>query len=104
MRSTPKRGLEVLAMQTISSSQTVTVKDNPVTALPGIRHSEVLGERLREKGFMKASQVLAKFLDLDKDEEQSKVWLGSTCYANHKQQSDCYNCLVDWCEEYLCDH
>ena len=74
-----------------------TVKAKLVTALPSI--SEVLGKRLTEKGSVKASRVLAKFFDLDKDEEQFKAWLGSTCCANPKQQSDCYNCLVDWSEE-----
>ena len=75
------------------------MRQKAVTELAGI--GDVLGERLRKEGFGKAYHVLGKFLLLDMDEEKFKAWLGSTCYANPKQQSECYHCLVDWCQAFL---
>ncbi|XP_005181683.1 barrier-to-autointegration factor [Musca domestica] len=73
--------------------------DKPVTDLAGI--GETLGGRLIEAGFDKAYTVLGQYLVLKKDEELFKEWMKDTCNASSKQASDCYNCLNDWCEEFL---
>ena len=73
--------------------------DKPVTDLAGI--GDVLGTRLKEKGFDKAYVVLGQFLVLKKNEELFRDWLNQTCGANAKQQSDCYGCLADWCQSFL---
>lgn len=45
--------------------------------------------------------MLGQYLVLKKDEELFKEWMKETCNASSKQASDCYNCLNDWCEEFL---
>uniref|UniRef100_A0A1B0AI60 Barrier-to-autointegration factor-like protein n=1 Tax=Glossina pallidipes TaxID=7398 RepID=A0A1B0AI60_GLOPL len=73
--------------------------DKPVTDLAGI--GDVLGGRLTEAGFDKAYTVLGQYLVLKKDAELFKEWMKDTCNASAKQANDCYNCLNDWCEEFL---
>ena len=81
---------------------------------------ETLGKRLTEKGFDKVSRkifdfsqvfiisplfqaytVLGQYLILKKDADLFKEWLKDTTNANSKQATDCYQCLNDWCEEFL---
>ncbi|XP_029956766.1 barrier-to-autointegration factor-like [Salarias fasciatus] len=64
-------------------------------ALPGI--GEVLGGRLRERGFGKANNVLGQYLVLNQDQHLFQRWLKDTCGANAKQQHDCYAGVQEWC-------
>lgn len=73
--------------------------EKPVTDLAGV--GEVLGKRLEVAGFDKAYVVLGQFLVLKKDKELFQVWMKDTCSANSKQSADCYQCLKDWCDEFL---
>lgn len=73
--------------------------DKPVTELAGI--GGVLGDRLIQAGFDKAYVVLGQFLVLKKNQELFKEWMKDTCSANSKQATDCWQCLNDWCEEFL---
>ncbi|XP_077999622.1 barrier-to-autointegration factor-like [Glandiceps talaboti] len=73
--------------------------DKPVTALAGI--GPALGGRLEDKGFDKAYIVLGQFLILKKTEELFRDWLNETTGANKKQAGDCYQCLRDWCDNFL---
>lgn len=73
--------------------------EKPVTDLAGV--GETLGKRLSEAGFDKAYTVLGQYLILKKDSELFKDWMKDTCNANAKQATDCYQCLSDWCEEFL---
>jgi len=73
--------------------------DKPVTDLAGV--GEVLGSRLENQGFDKASVVLGQFLVLKKNKELFQDWMKDVCGANTKQSSDCYQCLSDWCDEFL---
>ncbi|XP_051163282.1 barrier-to-autointegration factor A [Leptopilina boulardi] len=70
-----------------------------VTELAGV--GEVLGKRLEAAGFDKASVVLGQFLVLKKNEELFQEWMKDVCSANAKQSHDCYQCLTDWCDEFL---
>jgi Barrier to autointegration factor len=51
--------------------------------------------------FFQAYVVLGQYLVLKKDQELFMDWLKDTCSANTKQSTDCYNCLNDWCDEFL---
>ncbi|EDW37843.1 GL19718 [Drosophila persimilis] len=73
--------------------------EKSVTELSGI--GPTLGERLTEAGFDKAYHVLGQFLILKKDEVLFIHWMRELCSASSKQASDCYDCLNDWCEEFL---
>ncbi|XP_075992292.1 barrier to autointegration factor [Anticarsia gemmatalis] len=73
--------------------------EKPVTDLAGV--GEVLGKRLEGAGFDKAYTVLGQFLVLKKEKELFQEWLKDTCNANSKQSADCYQCLKDWCDEFL---
>ncbi|KAJ8045114.1 Barrier-to-autointegration factor [Holothuria leucospilota] len=73
--------------------------DKGVTDLAGI--GEVLGTRLKDRGFHCAYNVLGQFLVLNKNEELFMDWLKDTAGANAKQGRDCYNCLKDWCDSFL---
>ncbi|CAH1173703.1 unnamed protein product [Phaedon cochleariae] len=73
--------------------------EKPVTDLAGV--GGVLGERLVLAGFDKAYVVLGQFLVLKKNQELFKDWMKDTCCANSKQSTDCWQCLNDWCEEFL---
>ncbi|CAH1371259.1 hypothetical protein MTP99_012752 [Tenebrio molitor] len=73
--------------------------DKPVTDLAGV--GEVLGKRLSSAGFDKAYVVLGQFLVLKKNQELFQEWMKDTCQANSKQSADCWQCLKDWCEEFL---
>ncbi|XP_029642901.1 barrier-to-autointegration factor B [Octopus sinensis] len=73
--------------------------DKSVKQLAGI--GDTLGDRLIEKGYEKAYNVLGQFLLLNKDEELFKDWISETINANAKQGRDCFNCLKTWCDNYL---
>lgn len=93
--------------------------DKKVTELAGV--GDVLGQRLEDAGFDKvrnrqhtlfhgfcnnthsiqAYTVLGQYLVLKKDADLFKEWMKETCHANSKQAADCYQCLNDWCEEFL---
>ena len=73
--------------------------EKPVTELAGI--GVVLGGRLVEAGFDYAYVVLGQFLVLKKDEDMFKDWIKDTCAANSKQQNDCFQCLKEWCDQFL---
>lgn len=73
--------------------------EKDVTELAGI--GEVLGGKLKEKGFDKAYVVLGQFLVLKKDQEMFMDWIKDECGANKKQGGDCYNCLKEWCDAFL---
>ncbi|XP_076463852.1 barrier-to-autointegration factor-like [Babylonia areolata] len=75
------------------------MSEKPVTELAGI--GEVLGQRLKDKGFDLAYVVLGQFLVLKKNKEMFRDWLKDTCSANAKQTSDCYSCLKEWCDNFL---
>jgi len=51
--------------------------------------------------FFQAFVVLGQFLVLKKNKELFQDWMKDVCGANTKQSSDCYNCLSDWCDEFL---
>lgn len=94
--------------------------EKSVSELAGV--GEVLGTRLQAAGFDKvffiennfyvkmlkicflffqAYTVLGQYLILKKDADLFKEWMKDTCNANSKQAADCYQCLNDWCEEFL---
>ena len=73
--------------------------EKPVTELAGI--GEALGGRLSQKGFDKAYMVLGQFLVLKKDQDLFTIWLKEASGANSKHASDCFNCLSEWCIEFL---
>lgn len=50
---------------------------------------------------LQAYTVLGQYLILKKDSELFREWMKDTCQANSKQAADCYQCLNDWCEEFL---
>ncbi|XP_024885654.1 barrier-to-autointegration factor B, partial [Temnothorax curvispinosus] len=45
--------------------------------------------------------VLGQYLVLKKNKELFQEWMKDACSANSKQSTDCYQCLTDWCEEFL---
>ena len=71
----------------------------PVTDLAGI--GPVLGMRLNAMGFNKASEVLGQFLILKQNKDLFIYWIKALVGANNKQAADCYNCLNEWCDEFL---
>ncbi|GIY15290.1 barrier-to-autointegration factor [Caerostris extrusa] len=73
--------------------------DKSVNELAGI--GEVLSKRLEAKGFDKAYVVLGQFLVLKKHKELFIDWMKDICQANSKQASECYQCISDWCDEFL---
>ena len=50
---------------------------------------------------LQAYVVLGQFLVLKKNKELFVDWLKDTASANSKQAGDCYQCLSDWCDEFL---
>ena len=91
--------------------------EKAVTDLAGI--GDVLGKRLESKGFDKAYVVLGQFLLLKKNKDLFVEWIKvklklkpksldvtfsvsqDLAGANTKQSGDCYQCLSDWCDEFL---
>ncbi|XP_030036231.2 barrier-to-autointegration factor [Manduca sexta] len=73
--------------------------EKPVTELAGI--GPVLGKRLETAGFDKAYIVLGQYLVLKKDRELFQELMKDVCSASSKQSGDCYQCLKDWCDEFL---
>ena len=51
--------------------------------------------------FFQAYVVLGQFLVLKKNRDLFVDWLKDYAGANSKQSSDCYQCLSDWCDEFL---
>ena len=72
-----------------------------VECLPGIGNT--FGEKLRDKGFKYAYQVLGKFLEFDRDEELFTDWLGKMCCrpSNHWQMVKCYDGLNKWYRQHF---
>ena len=50
---------------------------------------------------IQAYVVLGQYLVLKKNKELFQEWMKDACSANAKQSTDCYQCLTDWCEEFL---
>ncbi|XP_074593796.1 barrier to autointegration factor [Brevipalpus obovatus] len=73
--------------------------DKPVTDLAGI--GEKIGQRLSDGGFDKAYVVLGQFLVLQKDRERFTLWLKELGQCNIKQANDCFQCLSEWCDQFL---
>ncbi|GLH14879.1 hypothetical protein R5R35_000291 [Gryllus longicercus] len=73
--------------------------EKSVTELAGI--GEILGKRFVTLGFDKANIVLGQFLLLKKNKELFIDWMKDSVGANTKQAGDCYQCLSDWCDEFL---
>ncbi|XP_062545410.1 barrier-to-autointegration factor-like [Armigeres subalbatus] len=71
----------------------------PVTDLAGV--GDVLGQRLNAAGYGQASAVLGQFLVMKRDPVPFNNWMKNTTGANSKQSADCYQCLNNWCEEFL---
>ncbi|KAK7870992.1 hypothetical protein R5R35_012187 [Gryllus longicercus] len=67
--------------------------------LNGIGH--ILSRRLAKIGFDKAYVVFGQFLVLKKDRELFTFWLCDSVGASPKQANDCYQCLLEWSEEFL---
>uniref|UniRef100_UPI0037E74D04 barrier-to-autointegration factor B-like n=1 Tax=Semicossyphus pulcher TaxID=241346 RepID=UPI0037E74D04 len=70
-----------------------------VRDLPGI--GDNLGQRLENLGFNKASDLLAKFLQLTQDHERFIEWLKVNVGANAHKAKLCTQCLQDWCDNNL---
>lgn len=51
--------------------------------------------------YVQAYVVLGQYLVLKKNKELFQEWMKDACSANAKQSTDCYQCLTDWCEEFL---
>lgn len=45
--------------------------------------------------------MLGQFLVLKKNKELFQIWIKDQCGANTKQATECYQCLADWCNEFL---
>ena len=73
--------------------------EKPVTDLAGI--GEVLGKRLESKEIDKAYEILGHFLKLKKNKNKFVQWMKDLVNANAKQSGDCYQCLQDWCDQFL---
>lgn len=73
--------------------------EKPVTDLAGI--GEVFGHRLETKGYDRAYVVLGQFLVLKKSKELFVDWLKDVSGADNRRAGECYQCLTDWCEEFL---
>lgn len=50
---------------------------------------------------LQAYVVLGQFLVLKKNRELFIEWLKDISMANTKHAADCYQCLYDWCDEFL---
>ncbi|XP_073714565.1 barrier-to-autointegration factor B-like [Misgurnus anguillicaudatus] len=75
------------------------MRNKSVETLPGI--GPVMAEQLEKIGIRRANEVLGRFLVLRMDELKFKSWLRDSCEANAKQQSDCYNGLKEWTDQFL---
>merc|ERR1712013_642063 len=100
LQSTPST---IIKMSTTSQKHRNFVAEpmgeKEVTDLAGI--GDVLGKRLAGKGFDRAYVVLGQFLLLKKNKDLFVEWLKDLAGANTKQSADCYQCLSDWCDEFL---
>lgn len=45
--------------------------------------------------------MLGQFLLLKKEKDGFVMWLKETGGANAKQGNDCYQCLKEWCDQFL---
>lgn len=73
--------------------------EKPVTALSGV--GEILGEKLSREGYNKAYVVLGKYLILKKNRELFLEWMIDEIGASYHAASDCFECLEEWCIEFL---
>ena len=69
--------------------------EKDVTELPGI--NDALGEKLREKRFGKAKDVLRQFGSHGRKRDKFLTWLSRMCGADASQGEACYTCLEAWC-------
>ncbi len=90
---------EMSTSQKLRNFVSEPIGDKSVNDLPGI--GEVLGDRLKKKGYTNAYNVLGQFLLLNKDQELFCDWMKLTSSANAKQAMDCYTALNEWCSSYM---
>lgn len=58
-------------------------------------------QALKLNPILQAHTVLGQFLVLKKNKELFQIWIKDQCGANNKQAGECYQCLADWCNEFL---
>ncbi|VDM19847.1 unnamed protein product [Hydatigera taeniaeformis] len=75
------------------------IGDKSVFELPGV--GEVLGQKLKRKGYGMAYNVLGQYLLLNKDEELFIDWMKLVSSANQKQAKDCFDALDSWCSAFM---
>lgn len=68
----------------------------PIDAIAGV--GAVYGEKLKEKGFEKASNLLGQFLCMSRDVAVFGAWLMREFNFSPKHAEDAANCLVEWCD------
>ena len=70
-----------------------------VTEIPGI--GPALGEELRMKEFVYATQILGQYLVFSQDEKKFRDWLKLQCGIGDKQCRSVYIALQEWSQHYL---
>lgn len=73
-----------------------SMKDKPVDEIDGV--CAPYGEKLKAKGFEKASHLLGQFLCMCRDVEVFTTWLGCEIGCQHPYAFDIADCLEHWCD------
>lgn len=71
----------------------------PVTDIPGI--GPVWGERLRQNGFVYATQILGQYLVFNQHDQMFIGWLQQNCGIWRPNGWAVYRALQDWCLHHL---
>jgi len=90
-----------MAQNKVSDHHTVLgpMSSLAITDIAGI--GETLGKRLEERGFDRAQVLLGQFLLLKMNKDLFEAWLNDIAGFNKRQANETYNCLIEWCEEFL---
>ncbi|XP_075981550.1 barrier-to-autointegration factor-like [Anticarsia gemmatalis] len=64
------------------------------TEIPGV--GNVLGARLGEAGYTRASHLYGEFLSKRQEKAAFQQWMKTEFNASSKQQADCYNSMREW--------
>ena len=75
------------------------MSNKSVTNLVGV--GKVLGRRFAARGFQEASTLFGQFHLVKKVKVLFMIWVMKKTGSNMGQAKDIYQCLFDWCKEFL---
>ncbi|CAD7078752.1 unnamed protein product [Hermetia illucens] len=65
------------------------------------QNAEIIGKRLTDAGFDRASTLLGQYLILKRNRDKFDKWFKEVCDASTRETDSCFDSLDQWCLRFL---